>query len=54
MKNFIKEISEVTWISGRQLTVDTGYILMFSGILLVYFTLVDGILTGIVKNFIAG
>jgi len=52
IKNFVDEISQITWISGRQLAVDTGYVLIFTTILLVYFTVVDGILGEAFKNFV--
>lgn len=54
IKNFINEISQVTWISGRKLAVDTGYVLIFAGVLLVYFTLVDGVLGKLIQNIISG
>lgn len=49
-KNFFSEVSQVTWIGGRQLVVDTGYVLLFSAILLVYFTVVDGLLAKILER----
>jgi|GEM_PF-3566238 len=52
LKNFANEIAQVTWIGGRQLVVDTGYVLIFTGVLLVYFTLVDGVLGEIIKNIV--
>jgi len=53
IKNFANEISQITWISGRQLIMDTGYVLGFTIALLVYFTVVDGVLSELLKNFIA-
>jgi preprotein translocase SecE subunit len=53
IKNFVNEISQITWISGRQLAVDTSYVLIFTGALLVYFTLIDGVLGEALKSFIA-
>jgi len=53
IKNFANEISQITWINGRQLIMDTGYVLGFTIALLVYFTVVDGVLSELLKNFIA-
>lgn len=53
MKNFVEEISQVKWLNGRQLITDTGYVLLFSGLLLVYFTVVDSILSEVVKSIVS-
>ena len=52
MKEFFNEISQVTWISGRKLAVDTAYVLLFTVILLTYFAVVDGALGELIKNII--
>lgn len=54
MKKIIAEMKEVTWLSGRKLTIDTGYVLLFTGILLAYFAVVDKVLTDIVERFFVG
>jgi preprotein translocase SecE subunit len=53
MKNFVEEISQVKWLNGRQLLTDTGYVLLFSGLLLVYFTVIDSILSEVVKSIVS-
>jgi len=53
IKDFANEISQITWISGRQLITDTGYVLIFTTVLLLFFTLVDGALGETFKNLIA-
>lgn len=53
IKNFMSEISQVTWISNRQLMIDTGYVLAFTIILLLYFMFVDGILGEVIKNLLS-
>lgn len=52
LKNFMSEIGQVTWIPGKQLTLDTTYVLLFSVILMVFFFFVDLGLDQIVKEII--
>lgn len=51
MKNIINEMKQVTWLTGRQLMKDTGYVLLFCGILLAYFTVVDNVLKTVIDKF---
>ena len=54
MKKIIAEMKEVTWLNGRSLAQDTSYVLLFTGILLAYFAVVDKVLTDIVEKFFVG
>lgn len=52
IKNFVNEIKQVTWISGKQLTVDTTYVVLFSAILMAFFFFVDFGLDQVIKEII--
>ncbi|MGL5042128.1 MAG: preprotein translocase subunit SecE [Culicoidibacterales bacterium] len=52
-KSFADEIAQVKWLEGRQLMIDTGYVLAFSGLLLIYFTVIDSALSELVKRIVS-
>lgn len=52
MKNIMNEMKEVTWLSGKELTKETTYVLVFAGSLLLYFTVIDKILSTGIEKFL--